>query len=275
MRSLHEGEDAASPLERVVGSARAGRGLASMIGWLVLAAFSAGLVDAIAGGGGLVTVPTLLAAGLPPHVALATNKAQSVWGSSAALLAFGRRGLVDRRRALPTLAAAFAGALLGAKLVLLLPQAKLRGVMLVLLVAAAGLAFVKKPSSASGTRLARARPTVAALLVALPIGFYDGFFGPGTGTFFLLAYAHVWGDDLLAASGNAKAGNFASNLAAFCLFAASGAVRWELAWPMALAAGLGAAVGARLAHRLGAGLVRVAATAVCLLLAARTFASML
>lgn len=246
-----------------------------MILWLTLAGFVAGLVDAIAGGGGIITVPSLLATGLPPHVVLATNKAQAVWGTGTALLTFGRRGLVDRSRAPVTFVSALVGALVGAKLVLLLPAAKLRVVVVVLLVVAAALSFSKKPEHAEGTAFARTRPHLLAFLVALPIGLYDGFFGPGTGTFFLLAYAYLWGDDLVRASGNAKVGNFASNVAAFALFAASGAVRWDIAVPMGVAQLVGAFVGSRLAERVGAKLVRVMATTMCVLLAARVVWQML
>ena len=106
-------------------------------------------------------------------------------------------------------------------------------------------------------------------MVALGLGAYDGFFGPGTGTFLLLIYAYAFGDDLVGASGNAKVANFASNLAAFTAFAIEGKIRWEIAVPMGMAQVAGAWLGTELAVKRGAGLVRVAAVAVSLALAVR------
>ena len=111
--------------------------------------------------------------------------------------------------------------------------------------------------------------SAAAAAVALALGAYDGFFGPGTGTFLILAYAWLFGDPLLRASGNAKVANFASGLASFALFAASGTIRWSIAIPMAIANVAGALVGAHLAVRRGATLVRAAAVCVSMALAAR------
>ncbi|MCC6647932.1 MAG: TSUP family transporter [Polyangiaceae bacterium] len=245
-----------------------------MIALLVAAAFAAGLVDAIAGGGGILTVPALLAAGLPPVTALGTNKGQAVFGALTSAATFLRARRVDLRRAPVTFAAALAGSLLGARAVFLVDPAKMRAVVLGLLTLAAALSVLNKPATATPSKVARA-PLVAAAAVALPIGFYDGFFGPGTGTFFILVYAYAFGDDLVGASANSKIGNLASNLAAFSLFALSGAIRWDLALPMGAAQLLGASVGARLAVRRGARLVRALAIAVSLSLAARVAWQML
>ena len=114
---------------------------------LTAVALAAGTVDAIAGGGGLLTVPALLAAGLPPHLALATNKGQSVFGSFAAMVRFGRAGLVDARRARVTFPAGLAGSLLGAAAVLVVPPETLRPVVLVLLAAAALFVGLRRPGS--------------------------------------------------------------------------------------------------------------------------------
>lgn len=238
--------------------------------WLVAAAFGAGLVDAIAGGGGILTVPALLAAGLDPRVALATNKGQAVWGASVSFGRFLRHGHVDRRRAPWSFVAAAAGSAAGARAVLLVRPELLRPVVLGLLVVASGLAFVRKPGAqGEGAWWVRAAPRASAVAVGLGLGAYDGFFGPGTGTFLLLVYAYAFGDGLVSASGNAKVANFASNLAAFGLFALTGAIRWELALPMGAAQVAGAWLGTELAVKRGAGLVRGAAVAVSLALAAR------
>ena len=239
-----------------------------MIALLVLAAFVAGLVDAIAGGGGIITVPAPLATGLDPVVALGTNKGQAVFGSLTSFATFVRAKKVDLSRAPVTFFAALVGSLIGARVVFLLDPAKMRGLVLGLLMLAALLSFMKKPAVTPPSKVAGFTRRAAAA-VALPIGFYDGFFGPGTGTFFILVYAYAFGDDLVGASANSKVGNFASNLAAFALFAWSGAIRWDIALPMGAAQLLGSFVGAKLAVRRGAGLVRALAIAVSLALAAR------
>ena len=240
-----------------------------MIGLLLLAAFGAGVVDAIAGGGGLITVPALLAVGMDPRAALATNKGQAVFGSSASFFRFLRHRQVDRGRAPWSFVAAAVGSVLGARLVLALDPAVLRPLVLVLLVVASALAFVRRPEAGGRAWWVERAPRLAALAVALLLGAYDGFFGPGTGTFLLLAYAYAFGDDLVSASGNAKVANFASNLASFAAFAASGAIRWEVALPMGAAQVTGAWVGTELAVKRGAGLVRGVAVAISLALAAR------
>lgn len=228
-------------------------------------ALAAGTIDAIAGGGGLLTVPALLAAGLPPHLALGTNKGQSVFGSLAALVRFSRSGLVDPRRARVTFPLGVAGSLAGAALVLALPAAVLRPVVLVLLAAAAlfmGLRPAPRP------RMEDAAPRRGGLLLAgaaaLVIGAYDGFFGPGTGTFLIIAFVALLGDGLARASAAAKVVNFASNLAAMILFAGRGTVVWRLALPMAVAQLAGGWLGAHLAVRRGDLLVRRAVVTVAL-----------
>jgi uncharacterized membrane protein YfcA len=236
---------------------------------LVLAAFVAGLVDAIAGGGGLLTLPALLAAGLPAHAALATNKGQSVFGSGASLWEFARKGGVDRLRAPWAFGGAALGAVLGVRLVLVLDPAVLRPLVLGLLLAAAALAFTRKPAVVPSAPKSVPRAWLLALGTSFVIGTYDGFFGPGTGTFLILAYAYLFGDGLVSASANAKVANFASNLGSFVVFALSGHVLWKLALPMGLAQAAGAVIGTHLTLRKGAGLVRAAAVTVSLLLAAR------
>jgi uncharacterized membrane protein YfcA len=243
---------------------------------LMLAAFAAGVVDAIAGGGGLITLPALLAAGLPPAAALATNKGQAVFGAAASTFEFTRRGAVDRARAPYSFVAAALGSLLGAWLVLRVSPATLRPVLVALLPAAAAASLLKRPSPTTGPPTLAARaPRRLAIAIALALGFYDGFFGPGTGTLLLFAYAYFFGDALVSASGNAKVANLASNLAAFVFFAASGNIRWAIALPMAAAQFAGAAVGAALAVRKGAALVRAAAVTVSIALATKVLLDVL
>jgi uncharacterized membrane protein YfcA len=233
---------------------------------LVLAALAAGVVDAIAGGGGLLTLPALLAAGAPPHLALATNKGQSVFGSGSALLRFARAGLVDAARARVAFPCGLAGSLAGAAAVTAIPSAWLKPIVLGLLV----FAGVFVASRRAPPRVeARVPPRVAGLAtaaIALAIGAYDGFFGPGTGTFLIVAFASVLGDSLQRASAEAKVVNFASNLAALLLFASRGLVLWHVALPMAAAQAAGGFLGAHLAVRRGDVLVRRVVLVVVLLL---------
>ena len=223
------------------------------LGLLVVAALGAGIVDAIAGGGGLITLPALLAAGLPPSLALGTNKGGSVWGSGAALVAYWRAGAVDRKQALFAFPLAFAGSLVGAHLVLRIAPDVLRPVIIGLLLVAAALLIMRKPGS--DTVVGTPRPAVAAAL-ALVIGCYDGFFGPGTGTFLIVGFVALCGKLLPQATADAKVVNFASNLAAVATFSSAGTIVWAAALPMAAGQLVGGVIGARLALRGGAGLIR-------------------
>ena len=221
---------------------------------LALAALGAGTVDAIAGGGGLITVPALLAAGLPPHQALGTNKGQSVWGSAGALTAFWRAGRVDRKQALYAFPLGFVGALAGATIVSGIDKDSLKPIIIAMLIGAAVLLVIRKPSREHD---AMQKPLVAAAL-ALAIGAYDGFFGPGTGTFLIVGFVALCGRSLVHASADAKVVNFAANLAALTVFAHRGVVIWTVALPMALGQLTGGSLGAHLAIRGGARVVRIA-----------------
>lgn len=226
----------------------------SVILLLVLAAFGAGLVDAIAGGGGLVTVPALLAAGLPVPIALATNKGQASFGAVSSFASFWSRNGIDRKRAPLAFACGFFGSLAGARVLLLVKPEPLKPIVLVLLLVAAGIVVYPRKA---GTGAARTWAVIALGPIAFSLGFYDGFFGPGVGSMLIVAFVLVFGDTLTRASGNAKVVNLASNLAALLLFSLKGAVLWRIAAPMAGANALGAFVGARLAIKRGDELVRV------------------
>ena len=221
---------------------------------LVVAAFGAGLVDSIAGGGGLVTFPALVAAGLPPHLALGTNKGQAVFGAVSSAASFWRGGGLDRDRAALAFACGFAGSVLGAFAVLAVRPEPLRPVVIVLLAGAAAVVLLRgrvKPHARTPTH-----PRLLLAGIATGLGVYDGFFGPGVGSLLIVAFMLAFGDSITRASGNAKVVNLASNLAAVAVFASRGAVLWRVALPMALANALGATVGAHLALRRGDRLVR-------------------
>lgn len=240
------------------------------LGLLVFAAFAAGVVDAIAGGGGLITLPALLTVGLPPHLALGTNKGQSVFGSAAALVRFVRGGMVDLRQASLAFPLGLFGSLCGAGLVLFVSPAALKPVVLVLLVVVAVVLTFRPPME---DRVGPPPPKLFLPLriaaIAFLIGAYDGFFGPGTGTFLILAFVSLLGTTVARASADAKVVNFASNLAAVALFGRRGVVVWSVALPMAVGQALGGFCGAHLAVRGGDRLVRKVVLAVVVALAAK------
>ncbi len=225
---------------------------------LCVAALTAGVVDAIAGGGGLLTLPSLLATGLPPHVALGTNKGQSVFGAFAALVRFSRAGLVRWDLAAVAFPLGLVGSFLGAGLVLLMRPEVLKPLVLTLLVIVATfLAFRRGPAPGQEKpEPPRNRLLALGAVIALIIGTYDGFFGPGTGTFLIISFSGLLGHSLTKASADAKVVNFASNLAAVALFAYRGVVLWHVALPMAAAQFTGGWIGAHLAVRGGDKLVR-------------------
>ncbi len=233
---------------------------------LLLAAFFAGFFDAIAGGGGLLTVPALLATPLPVHMAFGTNKGQAVWGSGAALYSFWRAGLVERDRALPAFIAGFVGSLAGAALLLRVSPEVLRPVVMVLLVAVALLLTFRPPLTPKPRILSETARAAIAIGLAAVIGCYDGFFGPGTGTFLIIGQVVLLGVSMQTGSANAKVVNFASNLAAFGLLASQGKVVWAVALPMAASQFAGATLGVRAAIRGGDRLIRWVVLAVCLAL---------
>jgi uncharacterized membrane protein YfcA len=223
---------------------------------LVGVALCAGLVDAIAGGGGLLTLPALLAVGLPPHLALGTNKGQSVFGAFAALARYQRARLVDLPRARVTFPLGVLGSAVGAAGVVTVRPEALRPIVLFLLVAVAVFMALYRPPPASAPPLSRARGTARAAVLALGIGCYDGFFGPGTGTFLIAGWVGLLAAPLPNATADAKVVNFASNLAAVTYFGLQGLVLWKVALPMAVGQFVGGLLGAHVAVRGGARLIR-------------------
>jgi uncharacterized protein len=224
---------------------------------LCVAALTAGVVDAIAGGGGLLTLPMLLATGLPPHVALGTNKGQSVFGSLAALVRFSRSGLVRGELAAVTFPLGLVGSFCGAAMVLLMRPEVLKPLVLFLLVVVATfLAFRRGPPPGERPEPPHGRMLALGAVIALLIGTYDGFFGPGTGTFLIISFSGLLGHSMTRASADAKVVNFASSFAAMALFAYRGVVLWHVALPMAAAQFTGGWIGAHLAVRGGDRLVR-------------------
>jgi uncharacterized protein len=224
-----------------------------VLAMLAAASFAAGFIDAIAGGGGLITLPALLAAGLPPHAALATNKGQAAFGAVSSATSFWARGQVDKKRAPIGFGFGLAGALAGSSAVLLVPPGPLKPIVVVLLVAAAIVVLWPRKRREIEPHLVSIWATAP---IALGMGFYDGFFGPGVGSLLIVAFVLVYGDALTRASGNAKIVNLASNIGALFLFTLKGAVLYRIALPMAGANALGAFTGAHVAMNRGDRFIR-------------------
>jgi uncharacterized protein len=222
---------------------------------LILVAFLAGFVDAIAGGGGLIVVPALLLCGASPVETLATAKLQASFGSGTAALSYAKAGHVQLSRQLPmAIIAALAGAA-GAMVAHLVPTEVLRLIMPVVLIAVAAF-FAFKPGLTDTSRAERMRPAVFAATVVPAIAAYDGFFGPGTGSFLMLGFVYLAGYGVLKATSHAKLLNFGSNFGSLLVFITSGATWWVVGLGMAAGQVLGAALGARLAMRVGARLIK-------------------
>ena len=220
--------------------------------------FLAGFVDSIAGGGGLISLPAYLFAGLPMHLAIGTNKLSSACGTSLTTLRFIRRGLVRWRLALPGAAAAVLGAGLGSHLSLLADEKLIRGLLLAVLPAAASLVLNRRlfPDREADEEISPRRTLAVCLLAALVIGFYDGFYGPGTGTFLIIAFTVFARLSVSTANAQAKVINLTTNLTSLAVFLRSGTVLVPLGLAAAACNMMGNYVGSGLAVQQGAKITR-------------------
>lgn len=220
--------------------------------------FFAGLVDAVAGGGGLISLPAYLAAGLPPHAAVATNKCSSTFGTLFSTLRFMKNKRVHYVTAAVSAATALAGSYLGAELNMRLDEKYLSYFLLGALPVIAVFMMVKKDfgREEASRELSVVLTVLLSSLAGLVMGIYDGFFGPGTGTFLILIFTAVLGFDLTYASGTAKVVNLASNVAAFVTFAAAGNILWFIGLPAAAFGTLGNWIGTGLALKRGGRIIR-------------------
>ena len=228
----------------------------------------AGFVDAIAGGGGLIALPALLAAGVPPITALGTNKVQSVIGTATASLTYWRRGFVSLKAlaiAIPcTYAASFAGAFVVKQIDTSILSVAVPGALI-----AIALYFLLAPRLSDEDRHARFKWEYFVPVLGACIGFYDGLFGPGTGSFLTMGFVALLGLGVTRAAGNTKILNLASNLGALTLFIPSGDVIWPVAAAMAVGQVIGGYLGALTGIRFGAKLIRPLVVIVSLILAGR------
>ena len=241
--------------------------------WVTLAAGLAGFVDAIVGGGGLILLPTLFAVhpSALPATLFGTNKAAAIGGTAWACSQYARRVTMNWGTLAPAAVTALLASFAGAWLVTMVPATGLRKALpLVLLVVLLYTLWRKDLGRVHAPHLSPRREALRASAIGAGIGFYDGFFGPGTGSFFVFLLVRGLGYDFLHASAGAKLLNTATNLAAIALFAAKGHVWWHVAAVMAVANVIGSLLGARLALRHGAGFVRGIFIAVVSLLILRT-----
>lgn len=239
---------------------------------LALLATFAGFIDAIVGGGGLIQLPALFSVypEAPPARLFGTNKLAAIAGTAVAASRYLRRVRLPWRTLLPTMFTALIGSGLGANVVSWLPREAVRPVMLLLLVVVAIYTFRRKRFGAE--HAPRWRPAAEAWLggaTGAVLGFYDGFFGPGTGAFLLFVFVRAFGWDLLVASTAAKVVNVATNTSALLYFGATGNVMWRVGLLMAACNIAGALLGTRLALSRGTGFVRQVFLIVLLLLIAR------
>ena len=226
-----------------------------LFGLLFSMALLAGFIDSIAGGGGLVTIPVLLTVGLPPVQALATNKLQSIGGSFSATLYFTRKGWINWHKNFPAIIATFVGSVCGTLFVQVIDTNLLKQIIPFLLIGVA-VFFILNPKPKNQMTTAHISMTSFAMSAAIFIGFYDGMLGPGTGSFFAIAFVLLLGQNLAIATAHAKQLNFISNLASLIFFAGAGKVLWHIGLIMLVGQFIGAQVGARMVFYKGSKLIR-------------------
>lgn len=224
--------------------------------FLATAAFFAGLIDSVAGGGGLISLPATLLAGVPPQLALGTGKFMATLGTTASFLTYARNGAVAWRIAAFGVCFSLAGSCMGSRAVLFVDNAMLGKIILMLLPLAALFTFMPVRKNREEKALRPLGLYVITPLLCGCIGFYDGFFGPGTGSFMLLGLHGLLGLGLVASSGTAKAFNLASNISSLVVFILNSKVYYVAALPMAMANIAGNIVGSRLALRGGPMVIR-------------------
>ncbi|MBM7643932.1 putative membrane protein YfcA [Scopulibacillus daqui] len=236
------------------------------LGFLVLSGFLSAFVDSVVGGGGLISIPALMFAGLPPSTAIATNKLASSMGSLTSTISFMRSGKVNFSLVSKLFPLTAAASFLGAYVVKHISSEILKPLVLFLLIAVAGYTLLKKDwGKVSRYKGMSWRRSILFSFAIFSIGFYDGFFGAGTGSFLLFSFLMI-GFDFVQSAGNAKVLNFASNIAALIMFLHLGVIHFSYGIPMGIAMILGALVGSNFAIKKGVSYVRVLFIAVTIFL---------
>jgi len=233
--------------------------------------FLAGFIDAIAGGGGLISLPAYWSAGLPPHLALGTNKFSSCFGTIFSTAHYFKARMIDVPVALMSAAFALIGSWLGASVAVMLSSRFMNYLLIILIPLVAGISMLNRKLGQENQSHLEALwyRLLLGSIAGLVIGFYDGFFGPGTGTFLILIYAYLLHYDFIVANGNTKVVNLASNVAALITFGVKGLVFLPLAIPGAICGITGNILGAKLVILKGNKLIRKVFLLALLLLLAR------
>lgn len=239
-----------------------------IVALLFAVAMLAGCVDTIAGGGGLIVLPTLLMIGIPPAAALATNKLQGSGGTFVASLYFLRKQLVRLHEVKLTVLMTFIGAVLGVWLVLQLESTALKAIIPFLLISM-GAYFALSPQLGVTDQKQRIAHRPFSVLIAPLLGFYDGFFGPGAGMFMALSLVSLQGYNLTKATAHTKILNCTSNVSSLLYFLAFGEVYWGAGLVMLIGQVIGSSIGARIVLAKGAGLIRPVVAIVCFLMASK------
>jgi len=242
---------------------------------VVFGVFLGSLMDGIAGGGGIITVPTYLLAGLPTHLALGTNKLSAGIGSVVSAGRFVKSGYVDWRLGVPSVLLALFGSHLGTKLQLLVPELYLQWLLLVVLPVVAFVTLKQKNLPEEPGEIDPKPQLAIVCLASLVIGAYDGFYGPGTGTFLLLVYCRLGKMDVRTAGGNVKLVNLASNIGALFTSLMAGKVFIALGLIGAVAALAGHYVGSGLAIKNGSKIIKPTIIVVLILLAIKVISGMI
>lgn len=218
-------------------------------------AMVAGFLDAIAGGGGLITLPALFIAGIDPVTAIATNKLQAASATVSATVAFARKGMIEWKKGYPIAIMAFVGGMTGALCVSIIPNDTLKSIVPFLLMLVA-IYFTFSPKLSNEHTNAKISSFTFALLVAPLIGFYDGVFGPGVGSFFMASFVILLGYGITKAMSYTKLANASCNIGSLTIFALNGSIILPIAFSMAIGAFIGAQLGARSAIKFGARLIK-------------------
>jgi len=239
--------------------------------------FLAGFIDSIAGGGGLISLPSYLLIGLPSHAALGTNKFSSSFGTFIATIRYAKNRQILYKSAVPAALAALVGSYLGALLALSFDEKFLRIILIVILPVIVIFSLINKKfgNETRVAALSNVKITCLSVLTGLIIGTYDGFFGPGAGTFLILAFTGIIGFDLTTASGNAKVVNLASNIAALAAFIINGSVIYAIGIPAAASGILGNWIGSGLAVKNGSKVIKPVFICVAGLLFAKVLSDLL
>ena len=220
--------------------------------------FIAGFIDSAAGGGGLISLPAYLAVGIPPHMATGTNKCSSTFGTMFSAYSFYKSGKMHLKSAAVSAVSALFGSWIGAMLNMIADEGILRTLLMIAVPVVAVFVIFKKDFGDTDrtSSIESKKLFIICLLIGFIVGCYDGFFGPGTGTFLILGFTVFAGFDLLSASGSAKIVNLASNIAAFVTFALSGHIIWHIGIPAAIFDIAGNIIGSRIAIKKGAKFIR-------------------